>query len=475
MAGAPRLTVPQAIRHALTELTDSIELSDLVERVLRLRPSESKGVRSRIKRKIQMEEAGRTIAMLSKETVVPLSMAAPGICFRVVLSEFEIEHGVLLADAAFNGWHQWDERFQEYEFIDDQSNAVLTRVVKVQREINGLLGDFTSHDPAFEFGAWYREHRATPGDSLLITIRSWHPKRLELSLESREKRDRRQQDIEHRDQELADRLFDVLEEARHEDVHSSVAIPTAHARLFNSVGYPGNPWPRVIEADARMQWNGLGITYADRLYPLELAEAGLLGEPLIGDAPLSPQEVEQVLRLRVTLRRRTGLWRILEIQGKQTLSELDSVIRDAFEYEPMEYLSGFAKLIPRSGSRFREIEIGTIDPNTQSGINGLAIGALGMQVGDRLRYVYDYSSPEEHEAVLEAIVPAEPDVEYPRLAERNKRRYHYCASCRSPDKRTIADYRCVECAEWGTKPSVYVCTECLEDKHITHYFEPMMY
>jgi hypothetical protein len=43
------------------------------------------------------------------------------------------------------------------------------------------------------------------------------------------------------------------------------------------------------------------------------------------------------------------LWRTIEIQGKQSLADLDLALRGAFNHDAGDHLGGFWKLVPRGG------------------------------------------------------------------------------------------------------------------------------
>ena len=53
--------------------------------------------------------------------------------------------------------------------------------------------------------------------------------------------------------------------------------------------------------------------------------------------------------------------------------------------------------------RFREIELGNIDPLGEGNGADIRIAGLGLQVGDRLKYVYDFGDWIEHEIIVEKI------------------------------------------------------------------------
>jgi len=317
---------------------------------------------------------------------------------------------------------------------------------------------------------WFRAHRIRRRDSVLVTIEDWEAGRFRLEHEPAGRR--RQEEIERKDRELADLLFDMLEGARREELMTHVAIPTAYVLLPDPRGYPGSHWVEVIEQDPRMSWDGFSIHYAAFRSPLEQA---LLGEEEQPEEPFTPAQGRQVYRFKAALWHRPGLWRRIEILGKQTLGEFDSILRSAFEHDHFDHLSGFWKRIRRGkGRRFREIDLGNINPFEGGEAADRRIAGLGMQPKDQLKYVYDFGDWIEHRITLEEIVEPEEGVEYPRIVAQNRPRYRYCVSCRERGRKTRATWICLECSNRQQR-AVLLCEDCLVEDHEDHYAEEILY
>ena len=97
---------------------------------------------------------------------------------------------------------------------------------------------------AFDLGNWFRAQGVRRDDHILVTIDDWTNGIFRL--EHERAKHRRRQEIEGQDRELADLLFDMLEEARDEAIYAYAGIPTAYARLFAPRGYPGSHWIEVV-------------------------------------------------------------------------------------------------------------------------------------------------------------------------------------------------------------------------------------
>ena len=221
--------------------------------------------------------------------------------------------------------------------------------------------------------------------------------------------------------------FAMLEAARNEVIYAYQAIPTTYARLSDPRGYPGSHWVQVINRDERMTYDGWAIRYSDWRPSL----GGMFyAQETWPEAAFSPAEGRQVYRFKAALWHRPGLWRRVEIQGKQTLADLDSILRDAFEHDPMDHLGGFWKRIRRGkGRRFREIDVGDVDPFGEGSGAGVHIAGLGLESGQQLRYVYDFGDWIEHRLTLEEIVDPEANAKYPRIIAQNRPQYKDCQIC----------------------------------------------
>jgi hypothetical protein len=141
-------------------------------------------------------------------------------------------------------------------------------------------------------------------------------------------------------------------------------------------------------------------------------------------------------------------------------------------------MGGFWKMVPRGGStkrkRYREVDIGSVNPLGEGDGAERSIAGLGLNSGDRLKYVYDFGDWIEHEVTLEAITPPEPEVIYPRVVDQNKPRYRYCETCKERDRKTKATRVCFTCSNEEQR-EVLICEDCLDENHEDHYVEKYVY
>lgn len=374
---------------------------------------------------------------------------------------------------SFQGWITYHDDPHNFEFVDEQGRPLPTHVVSLRRRVAGLLEDFEVTDHAFELADWLRAHNAHGNDSILVTIEAWEPKRFRLEFEPARERRSHRGEIAQKNQELADILFDMLETDVSEYIYLNIAIPTAYLRLSEPKGYPGDHWVDVIEKDSRMELSDVQITYAESRSWLESIFDE--EEPAVLEQKFTPQQGEQIYRFKAALKHRKGLWRCLEIQGKQTLADFDDILRDAFDHDPTDHLGGFWRLIHRGkGNRFREIDLGDVDALGGGDGADLRIAGLSLQVGDRLKYVYDFGDWVEHEITLEGIDSPKARTRYPRISEQNKPRYRYCEHCKDEGRKTVATYICIDCSNKEQR-EVLVCENCLDNYHEDHYADEMIY
>jgi hypothetical protein len=466
------ITYDEAMRRALAQVDGPIAVEEFIARVLTIRPSKAKKAATKVRNTLRWEHAGRTVAFLDRKTIVPLRIAMRGVRFRIPVTRQETKRGVLFIDPGFHHFLRQGTAHEDVQLLDDAGQALAVRVVVVKQTREGRFGPFTYEAPAFDLGGWFRAQRMRRDDSVLVTIEDWQ--KGHFRLEHEPARQRRQQEIELKNQELSDLVFDILEAEYDEQVFAIQAIPTAYVRLSDPKGYPGDHWIEVIARDPRMASDGLFIRYSDFRPLLEVIAFGEEGETLAEEPP-TPAQARQVYRFKAALRYRPGLWRRIEIQGGQTLADFDSILRHAFEHDPVDHLSGFWKRIRRgTGKRFREVDLGDIHPFGGGSGAERHLAAMGLEPGDQLKYVFDFGDWIEHRITLEEIVEPEAGAEYPRLAGQNKPRYAYCESCEAKGRKTIATWICFDCSN-EQEHNILVCEYCLMQEHEEHWANEILY
>jgi hypothetical protein len=464
------LTLSEAVEQVLGQVDGPIAVEELCERVLTLWPSKAKYPRSNIRTHLRQDHVGKTLVFVDADTVLPLPVAMRGVRFRVPLEPREVKRGMLIIHPAFNVFLRRELAPEAVHLLDEKGRSLPVRVITIRGQVNTLFGSQPTEYAAFDLADWFRTQGVRRKDSLLVTVEDWREGRFRLEHEPVKRR--RNVEIERLDRELADLLFDMLESSRYEKIAIRVAVPTAYARLSDPDGYPGSHWIDVIQRDERMRTDGWDIAYSDWRSPWESA---ILGEESIPQTGFSDAQGRQVYRFKAALWHRTGLWRRIEIQGKQTLVDFDAILRDAFEHDSSDHLSGFWKRVRRGKSRrFREVDVGDINPFGEGSGSEVHIAGLGLEPGDELKYVYDFGDWIEHRISLEEVLDPEAGAEYPRIVAQNKPRYRYCETCRAQGLKTRATWICLECSDREER-EVVLCEECLTREHEEHYAEEILY
>jgi hypothetical protein len=461
----------EAVQQALASVKGPMALDQFCRQVLSIRPSKAKNPMSSVRSYLRQEQAGETLVFLDVQTILPLPIAMQGVRFRTTLARKEATRGVMIIRPAFDYFQRGELDPTMVRLLDQGGRSLPVRIVTLQTQIETPFGRQAVEEAAFELADWFQSQRVRRDDSILVTVEDWTAGYFRLEHEPAGRQ--RRQEMERQDRELADLLFDMLEASGRESIYGHVAIPTAYARLSNSRSYPGHHWLEVVERDPRMRYDGWAIHYSDYRSPLELMVFGDRAEPPVGE--FSRAQGRQVYRFKAALCCRPGLWRTIEIQGKQTLAELDLILRDAFEHDMFDHLGGFWKRVRRGQTkRFREVELGSMNPLGEGDGAGIQIAGLGLEPGQQLKYVYDFGDWVEHLLTLEAISEPESQSTYPRVVARNRPRYSYCQSCANQGRKERATWICLKCSERQDQ-GVLLCQKCLRQQHQDHYVEKILY
>jgi len=465
-------SIDMAIESVLSKLDEPIDIHDFYNKVLEIRPSSGKKSTASIRNNMKRSFEGESIAFLDKQTVVPLRIAMPGVQFRIPLSDLEAKREVLIIDPSFSGFVSRRNASATFDLVDEKGNPLPKKIVSIKQTADGLLGKHDYSLNAFDLTIWGQMKLVKPGDSFLVTIESWEPKRFRLRLESKKERRSHNDEIASKNKELADLLFNMLEESVNESIYIKESVITAYLRLSDPKGYPGDHWIEVLDKDPRMNFDSFSISYPERR---SLIESFIDRTPSVTKQKFTAQQADQVYIFKAMFKFRTSIWRIIEIQGSQTLAQFDKILRKAFNHDSSDHLGGFWKMVRRGQTnRSREIELGDVEPFGGGTGAKLKIAEIGLNVGDKLKYVYDFGDWVEHEILLEAIEPPKAKTKYPSILEQNKPKSYYCEDCKADGKNTIAVYFCVTCSDEEQR-RIFVCEECSDKEHEDHYIDEITY
>lgn len=468
-------TYSEIIQSLLDIVEGPIHTSDLIEQILLLRSSTSKNPAQAVRNKLR-EEVGRLLVFLDKETILPMRLVMKDVCFRLQLNQDAVQSGLVEIGVLLKPYLPLHFAVGKIRFIDDDGHPFKFQLKRMTRkEVDPFFGEYTTTFDCADLENWLKNHKAKEKDYIWFTIQDWQNGVFQLQFESYAERDAVL--LAQRNQQFADLLYEMLESSTQEQLYQHEAIPTVYAKMPDKSGYPPDHWMNVLESDERMIADGWSIRYRDgQLSPLQELERMLSGEaPDVPLVSISKEQGKQVYRIKAEYTDKTAIWREVEILGKQTLADLSSTLVGAFGYDS-DHMAGFWKLVPRKGSgkvRYREVELGRVNPFEGGDGAEIQIASIGLVEGDKLKFVFDFGDWLEHTLTIEAITESKAGVEYPRETARNKPKYVYCVNCKEEGRQTIAQLICLTCCNKHQKEMVY-CEACAES-HEDHYVDEILY
>ncbi|MCX6079320.1 MAG: hypothetical protein NTW32_07275 [Chloroflexi bacterium] len=362
-------------------------------------------------------------------------------------------------------------------FFDTEQQPIEFKTKSVTQKVKSILGTYNISVLYANLGGWLRKQKAYLKDYIIFTVVDWQNGVFQLEREQYAKR--QVVLLEQQNQLLANMFYELLENAAKEELYTYVAVPTVYARLPEKSAYPPDHWVIALKGDKRMSVNDWSIRYSEhRLSPLEKLAKDITGESRrMPNRPIQKEQAGQVYRFKAELKHNPKIWREVEILGKQSLAELSTTLVNAFKHDS-DHMSGFWKLVPRKATsrgvtRYREVELGNINPFGEGDGSDVKIAGLELSVDAKLKFVFDFGDWIEHILTLIAIEPPLTSTQYPREIARNQPKHIYCVECADKAKKTVAKWICVTCTNEQQKKLAF-CQKCGAN-HEDHYLEEIMY
>jgi hypothetical protein len=478
------LTYEMVITEIMNEAPGPLPAQELAAQMLSALPSFARNPQQAMRQHIRQAN-GKQLVFLDAATVLPLRLAYQGTRFRISLERDSFAKGLLPLGNVLWSYLPQGYQVDRLRFVDASGTAIPFQIKQVKQKVQSAFGLLDETQTFANLSAWYRAQKMYTKDHILVTILDWEQGVLQLEREPFGQRN--QALLAECNQRLADMFFDLLEGADREQLFIYIAVPTVYARLPDKSGYPPSHWMDVISADERMVHDDWRILYSDQpqtMFERMLGSKRQTKKPTA--APLSKEQRQMVCRFKAHLVGRPKIWREIEIQGKQTLSDLDVALRGAFNHDEYDHMGGFWKLIPRAdqaktmskrssgrAARTREVAIGDVEPMGGGDGANIKVAELGLAVGEQLKYVYDFGDWIEHQLTLQAIEAPQSNVTYPREVARNEPKYAFCVECQKKGKQQIAKWICLQCTT-GSEQEILLCEKCV-NKHDGHYLEEILY
>jgi hypothetical protein len=164
--------------------------------------------------------------------------------------------------------------------------------------------------------------------------------------------------------------------------------------------------------------------------------------------------MSHVYVLKVSSKHKKSMWRKIQIKESQTLGHLDRMMRDTFNYEQHDHLSEFFRGKVWESPGYGEIQPGGKGPGATK-----LIKSLGINIGNKMEYVYDFGANVISIVELVGIQDEDPKLTYPRISEKNKQRNIYCERCKTNGKKKVALYTVYDFEDDSVER---LCEECSE-------------
>lgn len=406
MDPAQQPTIRATIDAVLADVELPIARSELVTRVLERRPSSAKSARASVNNILRYEMLGSHLVELGDGRMVRTADVMRGLRYRHVIHTDERRHGQLSAYRCFAGYTGPQLLIRELMLEDEEGRTIPTMS---DPRLAGAIDP--GLDDGLDVSSWFRDVRMAAGDAVIVTILDWNEHRFRLAREPAIQAN--QAAIARRNGALCDAIFELLEHDASEIMWTSIALPTAYARLSVDDEAVGDHWLVATSKDPRLDANASSIRYGLALPDVPARSAGAgRRTPVVAD--------DRVFRLAV---RRPGGPRArlrLEVLGSSTIFDVDAILCRALNLDPWDHLRGFWRVIRRGNSkRLRKVEVATMAPTAEycEG-EDQPWSAVAPSVGDEIRFVYDFGDWDEFEITVEAV-GSEPaaGVVYPRVVK----------------------------------------------------------
>lgn len=464
-----KISLSQAIQIILDRAEKPIEWDDFVNQILEIWPSKAKSPANSISNALRYDYRTKVV-LLGDKTVVPVSLLMKDVRFRITLSSEEIEKSVISIVPWFIPYLYhvyWEIDLEKHppKLFDKNYNPIEFESSSAPiKQLNWDGEEIYVERPALKVAEWFDSINPQVGDSILVTIKDYNAKT--FILEHEPAGARQSMEIEDQNNALAKGFEKALYDARDDMSLAIDILKEVYVQLGEAIrNYPGDHWSRVVEDDPRFG--------TPDFYHIGLSRYLFFEEDPILIQDFDTKSLEKVYQFKAYLKYRKSLWRRIEIKGSDSLGDFDQEMRNAFEHD-WDHLSEFFYKPPDRGRHGRWEGYGSHNTFESGHADEILVAELGLEVGSQLKWVYDFGDWVEYFVKLEGVTQASEDVEYPRLVEKNKPRYHSCVSCKAKGTKNRAIWVCVTCTN-KEQTEIWLCESCEKNHHEEHYIEKIRY
>ena len=250
------LSLREAVAQVIAALDAPITRSDLVARVLAVRPSQALRPADRILAEIRQHT---DLVRLEDGRFAPPDWILRNVRFRYIPSPMDSANGIVPIFPCFVPFLLGRDpaSAQAAPMLTLRDAATGEEITWEAFDLHGSLlldgpGENAIHFQALNLRPWFRQRRFAPGDSLLLTIED--PRRSVFRLAHEAAADADRAAIAIQDATLESVLTALVERSASEQPFIEEIIPAALARLHDAAcGYPGNHWHTVVTRSPRLR------------------------------------------------------------------------------------------------------------------------------------------------------------------------------------------------------------------------------
>lgn len=234
-------TIASILRALAYEYQTPVEERQVLEQVLKRRPSSAKNPYATIRERLRWDGLTLGWLRLSRRELVPLHVILQGLRFRCLPRPSDLDSGLL-------------------PLVHLQPFAGLRSYGCTVRDETGALMPFHDPDeeagevyplPAFDLRAFFARTAYQPGDSLLVTVSSTEP--LGLTIAHEPAAAFRDAAVTTQDSALIAAINERVQQAGTVLVPCDEVILPIFATAAWRTAYPGTPWQHLVLRDPRLQ------------------------------------------------------------------------------------------------------------------------------------------------------------------------------------------------------------------------------